>query len=112
MSTNRPTRYPELAYAKHAANLWRIVAADTGAAIGPHYATKAELLADLARYAEDYGCAAAAPATPKPHNPLRLYRVTVVLEVEAENEDRAYQLAEQECSQSAFEYCCAVTLAE
>ena len=57
MTTNRPTRYAELAYAKHAANLWRIIDAETGAAIGPHYATKAELLGDLARYAKDYGCA-------------------------------------------------------
>ena len=52
----RPTRYTELGYAKHAPGLWRIIATDTGSAIGPHYAGKAELLADLSRYAKDYGC--------------------------------------------------------
>ena len=53
----RPTRFPELAYEKHAPNLWRIIATDTDQPIGPHYASKAELLADLERYAHDYGCA-------------------------------------------------------
>jgi hypothetical protein len=57
MNTNRPTRYSELAYARHAPNLWRIIAVDTDQAVGPFYVTKAELLADLARYAKDYGCA-------------------------------------------------------
>jgi len=52
----RPTRLPELSYEKHAAGLWRIIATDTGQAIGPHYASKAELLADLERYAREYGC--------------------------------------------------------
>lgn len=54
--TNRPTRFLELAYANHGRGLWRIIATDTGQAIGPHYATKAELLADLNRYATEYGC--------------------------------------------------------
>jgi len=56
-STNRPTRFPELAYAQHAPSLWRIIATDTNQAVGGFYATKAELLADLERYAIDYGCA-------------------------------------------------------
>jgi hypothetical protein len=53
----RPTRFPELGYCKHAANLWRIIAMDTESAVGPQYKTKMELLADLPRYASDYGCA-------------------------------------------------------
>lgn len=56
MQTNRPTRFSELAYTKTGPALWRIVDADTGAAIGPLYASKMELLADLPRYAKDYGC--------------------------------------------------------
>ena len=51
----RPTRYPELAYEKHG-TIWRIIATDTNQAIGPFYKTKAELLADLTRYASEYGC--------------------------------------------------------
>ncbi len=54
--TNHPTRFAELAYTQTGPGLWRIVATDTGNTIGPFYATKAELLADLARYAKDYGC--------------------------------------------------------
>jgi hypothetical protein len=54
--TNRPTRFAELAYTQHAPGLWRIIATDTDQAVGPFYVTKAELLADLARYAKDYGC--------------------------------------------------------
>ena len=50
------TRYLELAYEHIMPNLWRIVATDTGQAIGPYYRTKVELLADLWRYAHDYGC--------------------------------------------------------
>ena len=51
-----PTRFAELGYCKHAANLWRIVALDTNQAVGPQYRSKMELLADLPRYAKDYGC--------------------------------------------------------
>jgi hypothetical protein len=50
------TRFPELGFRKDAPGLWRIVAADTEHSIGEHYVTKAELLADLERYARDYGC--------------------------------------------------------
>jgi hypothetical protein len=52
----RATRYAELGYRKVLPTLWRIVDMATGAEIGPHYRTKAELLADLARYAKDFGC--------------------------------------------------------
>jgi hypothetical protein len=52
----RPTRYPELGYTK-SGNDWRIVATDGNAAVGPCYKSKAELLADLERYAQEYGCA-------------------------------------------------------
>lgn len=55
--TIRPTRFPELGYACDAPGLWRIYDTSTGGAIGPFYATKAELLADLARFAREFGCA-------------------------------------------------------
>ncbi|UGY15181.1 hypothetical protein HAP48_0042765 [Bradyrhizobium septentrionale] len=55
-TNNRRTRFPELAYAQHAKDLWRIIATDTDQAVGPHYRTKAELLADLDRYAKEFGC--------------------------------------------------------
>jgi hypothetical protein len=51
----RPTRFPDLGYTTYG-GIWRIVATDTNAVVGPIYKTKAELLADLARYAKDYGC--------------------------------------------------------
>ncbi len=60
-----PTRFPELSYVNDAPGLWRIVDALGGlnasgflSRIGPHYRTKGELLADLARCASVYGCAA------------------------------------------------------
>jgi len=34
--------------------IWRIVTTEDGAAVGPQYATKGELLADLDRYAAEY----------------------------------------------------------
>ena len=51
----RPTRFPELAYRRDAPHIWRIIATETMQSIGPHYFTRAELLADLDRYARDYG---------------------------------------------------------
>ncbi len=64
-----PTRFPELSYVNDAPGLWRIVDALNGlnasgylSRIGPHYRTKGELLADLARYASVYGCGAVVPA--------------------------------------------------
>ena len=56
--TLRPTRYAELFYRQDAPTLWRIYvkeAGDIAYAVGPHYRTKAELLADLQQYAELYG---------------------------------------------------------
>jgi len=52
----RPTRFKELGYRQDGPRLWRIVDADTQSAIGVHYVTKAELLADLEGYAAEYGC--------------------------------------------------------
>ena len=45
-----PTRNPNLAIRRDAARLWRFVDVSTASAVGPLYATKAEALADLARY--------------------------------------------------------------
>lgn len=49
------TRYPELGYV-HSVGCWRIVDMSTGDVIGPQYKTRAELLADLQRYAALFGC--------------------------------------------------------
>lgn len=52
----RPTRFKELGYEQHARNLWRIIDMDGCRPVGPQYATRMELLADLERYArEHYG---------------------------------------------------------
>ena len=48
------TRFPELNYERHG-KVWRFLDSTTGAAVGPTYASKAELLADLERYAYDGG---------------------------------------------------------
>ena len=50
------TRFSDLSYRCDAPGLWRIVATDTDSSIGPYYASKAELLSDLERYAKEYGC--------------------------------------------------------
>lgn len=64
VTVGSPTRFPELRYLKQAPHLWRIIAVDTGSAVGPHYKTRAELLGDLERFASLYGCAdAAKPST-------------------------------------------------
>jgi len=55
-STIRPTRYQELGYRNDGQDLWRIYSTDDERAVGPYYASKAELLADLERYAREYGC--------------------------------------------------------
>ncbi len=52
----RTTRYKELCYVNCGRELWRFMDAATGKVIGPYYATKSELLADLERYAAAYGC--------------------------------------------------------
>jgi hypothetical protein len=48
------TRFPELSYMKHAADLWRVIDTETGCAVGQHYRTRIELLSDLDRYASEY----------------------------------------------------------
>ena len=48
------TRYPELMYRQAFPGVWRFVG--DGCDIGPHYASKSELLADLDRFAAEYGC--------------------------------------------------------
>jgi hypothetical protein len=53
--SNRPTRFAELQYTTYC-GIWRIVDAETGNTVGPVYKTKAELLADLERYAKEFGC--------------------------------------------------------
>jgi hypothetical protein len=47
------TRFPGLGYRKDSPNLWRVVDTSSGRSVGPQYRTKAELLADLARYARE-----------------------------------------------------------
>ena len=51
----RPTRYRELGYRRDAPDLWRIVDRNGDAVVGPQYRTKAELLADLDRFAAEFG---------------------------------------------------------
>lgn len=51
----RPTRFRELGYRQDAPSCWRIVMYETGAAVGPQYKTRAELLADLDRFASLFG---------------------------------------------------------
>lgn len=48
------TRYRELMYRQAFPGVWRFVG--DGCDIGPQYPTKAELLADLDRFAAEYGC--------------------------------------------------------
>lgn len=62
MST--PTRFPELQFRKDAPNVWRIIDAETGNAIGQWYRSRIELLADLERRAAEFGCAGTATPTP------------------------------------------------
>lgn len=53
-----PGNYTGLSYVQRGPGLWRIVVWETGcnpADVGPHYRTKAELLADAERYAREYG---------------------------------------------------------
>jgi hypothetical protein len=51
------TRFPELDYQMQGRGNWRVIDNDGGHAVGPSYASKIELLADLPRYAREYGCA-------------------------------------------------------
>jgi hypothetical protein len=59
------TRFKELEFEQVAPNLWRFmdVTGEKPAHVGPYYTTKTELLADLERYAAQFGCEGAnAPA--------------------------------------------------
>lgn len=80
----QPTRYPSLGYWQAAPNLWRIVDRESGAEIGAHYRTKAELLADLENVARSYGepTAAAAPDTTAELARLREQRDELVAALE------------------------------
>jgi hypothetical protein len=49
------TRFPDLNYQRQW-DRWRFVTSEDGATVGPPYRSKAELLADLERYAGVYGC--------------------------------------------------------
>ena len=49
--TIRKTHHKEFGYDQHGPGLWRIIDRSTGAAIGPYYASKRELLEDLNRFA-------------------------------------------------------------
>ena len=56
--TVKPTRYKLLGYQHFGHRIygcWRVVDKQTGNPIGPQYARKCELLADLDRVAEVYG---------------------------------------------------------
>jgi hypothetical protein len=52
----RGTRYAELGYKYDGKGIWRIYDTDTDSAVGPTYRTQVELLADLDRYAQVFGC--------------------------------------------------------
>jgi hypothetical protein len=56
METIRPTRFPGLGY-RDDGHGWRFYDASTGSAIGGVYCTRAELLADAQRFAEERGFA-------------------------------------------------------
>lgn len=50
-----PTRYPELSFRRTGpGNVWRFVDTSTGSVVGPYYRSKAELLADLQRYGNEF----------------------------------------------------------
>ena len=52
------TRFDELRFHQPFPGVWRFVDAEDRD-VGPQYATRAELLADLDRYAAEYGCVGA-----------------------------------------------------
>lgn len=54
----RPTRYKELGYDEVATGCWRILdlSGSEPAPVGQQYRTRTELLADLERYATEFGC--------------------------------------------------------
>lgn len=50
------TRFKELGFTNVAAGLWRFVDLSTDCHVGAHYRSKAELMANMERYAEVFGC--------------------------------------------------------
>lgn len=83
------TRYPELGYQQVDTNLWRFVDMTTigNANIGGGYPTRAELLADLPRYAYEFGCEGAPP--PPLRDVARQVRATVINECIGVIQERA-----------------------
>lgn len=81
------TRYPELNYF-HNVDHWRIIATDTHSSVGPYYHSRAELLADLERYASEYGCVGASirgsglklPGTPQTKKMIDEFGLDIVVQ--------------------------------
>lgn len=68
----RPTRYQDLGYRQDGPQLWRIYHTEEPvAAVGPFYASKAELMGDLDRYAREFG----APLRELPHPDPAIRRI-------------------------------------
>jgi len=63
-STIYATRFAELGYRMDAPGCWRFVDRSTKASVGRHHPSRALLLADLNRYATEFGCAADCIPTP------------------------------------------------
>ena len=53
MLTRYKTRFDAIEYGRISGTEWSFFATETGSRVGPIYRTKAELLADLHRYARD-----------------------------------------------------------
>lgn len=47
------TRFAQLGYRQDFRACWRVVDLESGSSVGPQYRTRAELLADLERYARE-----------------------------------------------------------
>lgn len=90
------TRYSELAYTNLTRNLWRFIDLDGQTTVGPHYGSRAELLADLDRFARDFG---ATETGPKLHYSLEDYRNALSGEgpLAAEWKDKPHRLVYDLC---------------
>jgi hypothetical protein len=55
------TKYRELGYTRLDSKTWQFVSLEDRRQVGRHYPTRASLLADLERYASEYGCDGAEP---------------------------------------------------
>lgn len=100
----RPTRYKELGYRKDGPMLWRIcdLTGERAQAVGAYYATKAELLADLDRYAAEYGCDGTTHAAPTSDAKSPLDVIAALLpyaESRAEDLSACAEVPEGECVQ-------------